>query len=289
MEYAIVIPTHNRKSLIAAFLEMLTKQTFQNFLTVVVNDGSADGTEELITEKYPNVIQLMGDGNLWWTGAVNLGIKYILDKHPSVEAIILQNDDVSIEENWVEKLVTCAEKHKNALIGCVAVDHDNPSVITYGGKQVHPWFAFSNVKNKGENISSFPSDYVVESFDLIGRGILIPVEAFSKLGLYDQKHFKHRGDTEFPLRAKKSGMKLLVTYSAVVKEMRGETSNIDIKEHYTLKDFRKKFFDFRSSAYWKYRFYYSKINAGNPLQFMIFFSCEILANLKTYFCRLKLI
>lgn len=289
MEYAIIIPTYNRKKLLSSFLEILSKQTVKNFITVVVNDGSTDGTTELLDEKYPEVIQLKGDGNLWWTGAINMGIKYVIDNHPTVKAVILQNDDVVVEANWVELLVSCAERNKGALIGCVAVDYENPSIITYGGKEVHPWFAFSNVKNKGKNISSFSPDYVTDSFDLIGRGILIPLEAFNKLGLYDQKHFKHRGDTEFPLRAKKAGMKLLVTYGAVVKEMRGETSNIDIKKHYTLWDFRKKFFDFRSSAYWKYRYYYSKINSETPLQFLIFFSCEIVANLKTYFCRLKLI
>lgn len=69
----IIIPVHNRKHFTRECLLSLRKQTFQNFKVIVVNDGSSDGTGEMIEKEFSDVILLKGDGNLWWTGATNLG------------------------------------------------------------------------------------------------------------------------------------------------------------------------------------------------------------------------
>ena len=64
----IVIPVHNRKHFTRDCLLSLRKQTFQNFTIIVIDDGSSDGTGEMIQKEFPEVVLLHGDGNLWWTG-----------------------------------------------------------------------------------------------------------------------------------------------------------------------------------------------------------------------------
>src|SRR6266566_1076605 len=74
----VVVPVFNRKSLTERFLCCMRSQSFRNFETIVVDDGSTDSTAELVSERFPEVHLLRGDGSLWWTGAINLGIRYAM-------------------------------------------------------------------------------------------------------------------------------------------------------------------------------------------------------------------
>jgi GT2 family glycosyltransferase len=69
----IIIPVHNRKQITIACLENLNAcDDLQKYHVIVVDDGSTDGTAEAIRSQYPIVEILTGDGNLWWTGAIDV-------------------------------------------------------------------------------------------------------------------------------------------------------------------------------------------------------------------------
>ena len=61
---ALVIPVYNNKEDTQEFLESLKSVTYPNFKVIIVDDGSTDGTEEMLRHDYPEVIVLKGDGNL---------------------------------------------------------------------------------------------------------------------------------------------------------------------------------------------------------------------------------
>jgi GT2 family glycosyltransferase len=71
----IVIPVHNRRDFTRECLLSLRKQTYKNFKVIIVDDGSMDGTGDMIEKDFPEVIPLKGDGELWWTGATNMGVE----------------------------------------------------------------------------------------------------------------------------------------------------------------------------------------------------------------------
>jgi len=77
MKIWICIPVFNRKDLTLKCLASLQKQTYINFKIVICDHGSTDGTTEAIHEQYPNVIVINADSSLWWTGAINLCVKYV--------------------------------------------------------------------------------------------------------------------------------------------------------------------------------------------------------------------
>src|SRR5947199_10706999 len=85
----IIVPVFNRKSLTERFLHGLRNQTFQHFETVVVDDGSTDGTAAMISERFGEVHLLRGDVNLWWQGRINLGIRYSMTRASEADSILV--------------------------------------------------------------------------------------------------------------------------------------------------------------------------------------------------------
>ena len=54
MKFLIIIPTHNEENNILFTLKSLAQQTFQDFLCVIVNDGSTDKTQEIVEDFIQN-------------------------------------------------------------------------------------------------------------------------------------------------------------------------------------------------------------------------------------------
>src|SRR5262245_11719890 len=91
----VVIPTHNRWEQARVCLSALSRATYERFETVLIEDGCVDGTAEHCKKEFPDVHILHGDGNLWWSGAINLGVEYALEH--GADAIVWLNDDNRVE------------------------------------------------------------------------------------------------------------------------------------------------------------------------------------------------
>jgi N-acetylglucosaminyl-diphospho-decaprenol L-rhamnosyltransferase len=266
----IVVPVFNRKFYTRRFIECIRKQTFRNCEIIVVDDGSTDGTAELIRAEYREVTLLTGDGNLWWTGAINMGIRYAMRQATQADAILIINDDVEVDANYLEKLFYLWQSMPRTLIGSVTVDIENAEAVYEGGFIVNWWTAKFTVLNRGEKLCKFEKNYQVDVSFLSGRGTLIPAQVFRDIGLYDERHFQQCGDTELPVRAKKAGYRLVINYGLIVKIHQTASSNVNISTRYSLKDLKEYFFNIKSDCRLKYRFFFALKTSKNPLQCIIF-------------------
>lgn len=279
--YAIVIPIYNRlqvtkeglKYIMAAVASYTRLSSRPAAIEViVVDDGSTDGSKEWIAFHYPQIRIVVGTGDLWWTGSVNMGINYALNRFADLKGIILQNDDVALDSDWLIKYLHDIETHPKSLIGCATSTLESKDRILYGGREMHIWFAREKKINHLQHRESLEKDYTTASFDLYGRGLFIPRSVFEEVGLFDQQRFKHRGDMDIPLRAKKKGYKLLVSYGAIVYELPQFAYNLDGKQRLTLKEAYTLLTDFRSSYSLKHIYYYSLIATKNAIHFIPFFA-----------------
>lgn len=271
----IVVPVHNRKALTERFLDCLSKQTFRNFTAIVVDDGSTDGTSELIRQRFPEVTLLRGDGNLWWSGATNLGVRQALLNASENDAVLVINDDLEVDPVYLERLYNVWQSSPDTLIGSVAVDLDNPDRIFCGGEKLGRWSAKSRWLNVGKKLSAFGSDHRVKVSLLNGAGTLIPASVFHEIGLYDERHFQQGGDSELAIRASNNGYSLIVAYDAVVKIHPETTAGINVQPNYTIGDLKTYFFGVRSYYRLKYRIFFAYNISRNPLAFCSFLICDI--------------
>ena len=293
---SIIIPIYNRLNITREGLEYIQaamdeynsqSQETQKYSVdlIIVDDGSTDGSPEWINENYPDVTVVKTPGNLWWTGSANFGIQYAIDNRRDLLGIIMQNDDVVVEKDWLITMAEAIDKQPRAIIGCATTTLEQKNEIQFGGTISHPWFARTIFKNKNKKRADFSKGHLESSFYLSGRGLYILLSVFKEIGLFDDKNFKHRGDIDIPLRAKKAGYKLLVAYDPIVYELPQHTFGLDIKKKITTKELYHAMVDFRSSYSLGYIYHYSKIATNNALQFAVFFFCNFSFHMKALLAR----
>lgn len=120
MIYAITA-VYNRKNITSRFVESLKAQTYKGDIHfLMVDDGSTDGTDIMVKEKYPNSTVLYGDGTLFWGGALHKAYKYLMEKGLNDDDIIFYvNDDSRLEPDYMEKAAALLKENPNDLVtGC---------------------------------------------------------------------------------------------------------------------------------------------------------------------------
>lgn len=284
----VVIPVHNRKKFTRQCLASLAKQDSNQFTVIVVDDGSSDGTSEMIRTEFPDTILLQGDGDLWWVGSINKGISVALSECKSEDYILVLNDDLIVETDYISSLADAAKNHPNAIIGSVETTVGSPNQIRSGGISVNWRTAKRKVINKDRLLGEFPKGYSITVDRLTGRGTLFPCQVFKDVGLYDDIHFKQCADTELPVRAYfRAGYPLYVSYDAVVISIPGDDEHINHQATYKVSDFREYFFGIKSNFNLKYHYWFARDVAPSTGWFVRYFVLDIARTIAHFFIRLR--
>jgi GT2 family glycosyltransferase len=243
-----IIPVHNRLSLTIKCLKSLKKQKYVKDLNIIiVDDASTDGTREYVKKNFPEITILSGNGSLFWGGAVNKGIEYVITIAKCNDWVLLANNDIEFSSNAVEELLNAAEeKKRKSLVGALTVNLDDRQTVIKSGTVVESWF-LNKTKHvyKGLKLSEISSKKTIKVDFITGRCLIHPVEIFFIAGNYDSKNFIHYGrDDEFSMRVKKHGFQTLICPNSIVfiKESNQAKKNISIESFLFI------FFNIKSSS-----------------------------------------
>jgi GT2 family glycosyltransferase len=284
----IVIPVHNRREFTRQCLMSLKMQNSQDFISIVVDDGSTDGTDVMVQEQFPETLLLKGDGNLWWVGAVNKGINHVLSTCQIDDYVLLLNDDLIVKPNYISNLMKAAENHNGAIIGSVETTMEAPDIIRNGGVVVNWMTAKRKVLNQGRHLYEFKPSTTFKVSKLTGRGTLFPTEVFRKIGLFDDIHFKQCGDTVLPARANlKAGYELLISYDAYVISQPRDTQDINRKNTYSLSDFNEYFFGIKSHFNLADHYWFARNVSPNLAWFFRYLFFDILRTIGHFLLRFR--
>jgi GT2 family glycosyltransferase len=261
----IIIPVHNRKEFTRNCLISLRQQTYKDFKVVVIDDGSTDGTAEMLSNEFPEVHVIKGDGNLWWTAATNLGVKYALENN--ADYILTLNNDTIATEDFLEKMVYWAERTPHALLGAFAIDAHTKKPV-YGGEIIN--WKWANSKFLLDILPKEQWYGLHEVTHFPGRGLLIPAEVFRKIGLYDEKHFPHyAADYDFTHRAIRAGYKVYCNYDAKLLIYPDASGDVANRKKKSLKNYYNHLFGIKGGGNIRLFTLYAFKNC--PIKFIIFF------------------
>ena len=277
-----IIPVHNRIGYTRICLNSLGGGGDTLDITVI-DDGSSDGTAEMLALDYPRVHVVRGDGNLWWTGAINAGLRSILPRAEASDAVLLLNNDTVLPSDFVERCHEALTRYPNAMIGSVVVRLDDRQTILSGGVLVNWTTAKHRNLNAGHHLDEFPPGHAVPVSVLTGRGVLLPVALVHELGLYWQERLPQYGDLEFPRRAALRGHGLWIDYGMVVYSQPEDPDRVNYRSHYRLSDIPRFFLDRRSACQLSFRFWMAMRSGPQP-RATLYFLCD-LARVVVHFLR----
>jgi GT2 family glycosyltransferase len=206
----VIIPTHNRWDELRVALTCLKNSSYPNFELVLIDDGSIDGTGRNCRSEFPSVTILEGDGNLWWSGAINLGVEHALAQ--GADAIVWLNDDNRVEPETLTQLVKSYLRQGTHSIPCARVQLIGADV-EWAGRPPR-WHA--DYESWKQPAVPLPQDFPIVH-PPGGQGVLVPAQCFRDVGVVDVKAFPHYwADHDFHYRAMKAGYKYFVATDAVV-------------------------------------------------------------------------
>jgi GT2 family glycosyltransferase len=195
-------------------LDSLASLTYPNFRLVVVDNGSTDGSTDIISKNYPKVIFVENKENLGYAKGNNVGIRYALENN--ADYIWLLNNDTVVEQNALLNMVIEAEG--DPLIGIIG------SKIYYLNSAKKIWFAGAMI-NWSRGISNHIGmnetdvgqyDYVKEIDRVAGCSMLVKREVCNRVGLFDDNFFLYVEEVDWCVRARKAGFKCLFVPSSIV-------------------------------------------------------------------------
>ena len=108
MKVWVVIVTYNGKKWLDKSIGNLLCSTIQVEI-IVIDNGSIDGTQDLIKRNYPTVNFIQSNENLGFGKANNIGIKKAYDS--GADFVFLLNQDAWVEKETIEKLVQAAKNN----------------------------------------------------------------------------------------------------------------------------------------------------------------------------------
>lgn len=272
---SIVIPVHNRREYTRQCLTCLVNQTYRNFQIIVVDDGSTDGTDDMIHREFSDVILLKGDGNLWWAEATNWGVRYAqAHQKPGSENFVLTlNDDTRVDSNYLQTLLDAYQLYKPCLIGSISVNSENPNKLEFAGTSMELYTASG--RHLAEDYKYNYQQLIreksyIESDSLPGRGTLIPMSVFSTIGLFNSEKYPHyMADIEFSLRARKAGHRLIVNTKSVVQEF-VDATGIQVEKGVSFRQFVNGFTSIKSSTNLTVRYHFALAHSRTKLLYFCF-------------------
>jgi GT2 family glycosyltransferase len=256
----VVIPVFNRLPYTRACLNSLRQQTRTDFRVVVVDDGSTDGTAEVLATEFPEVDVVTGDGNLYWTAGVNVGIRRALAL--GATRVLTMNNDVLALPDFIERMLAYADQHPTAVLGALELDAATGEPV-YGGERLD-WS--TNTRHDllkeltpGERHGLHPVTY------LPGRGLLIPLAVIEAIGLFDEKRLPHYlADFDYTSVARRHGFPVFCNYDARLSTYPEESGQEQTRRQRSLRGYLQHLFGIRGGGNLRNFTHFSLKNCPTP-------------------------
>jgi GT2 family glycosyltransferase len=225
-ELSIILVCWNNKDYLEPCLNSLIDSNVRfTFDVVVVDNGSTDGSQEMLREKFPDVRIIQNDNNAGLGRASNQGIEATTGRY-----ILLLNNDTIVNGPSLDNMVKFLDT--------------NPSVGAVGGKLLNPdgsvqscYYNFPSLKEEflvatrlGQLIrEGYPG--IIQDDDVRSVGwmssacLMLRRSALDKVGLLDDDYFIYSDEVDLQYRMKKAGWHMYYLPNVVTIHYGGRSMN----------------------------------------------------------------
>ena len=238
----ILLPVHNRREITRGFVECLKAQTFSDYHLVLIDDGSTDGTAEMVKENIPSTTILRGNGDWWWAGSLQRGLDWLKESGTDDKALVLFiNDDVHFVPDYLARAVrVMADKSRVLVLSRFRTPGSGQIMET--GVSVNLRILSFNISDSAERINCLST-----------RGLFAYWEDIRSIGGFYPKLLPHYlSDYEYTIRAYRKGFKCETSGELLIEPNDDTTGYREINEE-SFARFLRKYISKKSAvnpAYW---------------------------------------
>jgi len=207
---AVIVPNWNGLRFIERCLKSLSVQSFDDFETVVVDNGSTDGSAELVKTKFPMVRLVQLPSNFGFSVAINAGVN-----ETASEYVAFLNNDTEVDSAWLSELVRALDSEPTAGSAASKILWDNARDRIYAAGD------FFCAEGFGGNIGSGMTDGPafadpVAVFSASACASLYRRRVLDEIGPLSERFFIFYEDIDLGFRAQLAGWPCIYTPSASV-------------------------------------------------------------------------
>lgn len=196
-------------------VESCRKLSYPNFRILLVDNGSSDGSESMLRQRFSDAEIIQTGANLGFAGGNNIGIRYAIEH--GADYIWLLNNDTVVEPDSLSALVRGVEKDSRiGMVGSKIRYYESPNVLWYAGAVLdscrphHLHHLGIREEDRGQY------DEVCETGYVTGCSLLAKREMIEEVGLLEEGLFLYFEDSDWNARAKKAGWKVMYSPASLV-------------------------------------------------------------------------
>jgi GT2 family glycosyltransferase len=206
-EVSIIVLNWNGLADTLACLESLSQLDYPSIHVVVIDNGSNDGSPDIIRRTYPEVQLFEAGENLGYVGGNNLGLDYACSRN-SVYALLLNNDTVVAPE-FLRKMVEFAETDPRiGVVGPTIYYAEVEDVIWSAGGKLDRRTGLTLLDGMDEiDLGQFGEAPRQVDF-VTGCALMVKTAVIKDVGKLDSRFFAYFEENELCVRVTRAGYKI---------------------------------------------------------------------------------
>jgi GT2 family glycosyltransferase len=215
---SVIIVNWNARGHLRECLQSVSMSTYSETEVLVSDNGSTDGSQEMIRTEYPFVKTIQNSENLGFAVASNVAVL-----SAGGDFLFLVNNDAKIHPECVKKLlkVACSDR-KIGILGCkVYLTGRGAKILEHAGGVIYPSGYTTNIgylqSDRGQYNLVRDVDYVVGAAMMVRRSVI------ERVGLLDPLFGLYYEETDLCYRARKAGFRVVYVPDAIVHHLRAMT------------------------------------------------------------------
>lgn len=214
----VIIPNWNGREFLRPCLGSLREQHFEDFDTIVVDNGSSDGSLRMVAEEFPGVRAVSLGENRGFSAAVNAGIR-----SSRTELVALLNNDTEQDPRWLAALVEASGTRAEAgFFASKLVSFSDHRLLDGAGDALRlsglPYRLGHGERDRGQ------FDAPAYVFGACGAAALYRKSMLEEIGLFDEDFVSYCEDGDLSFRAQLAGYKCLYVPDSVVYHIGGAST-----------------------------------------------------------------
>lgn len=244
MDVSIIIVNYNTKELTRNCLKSIYEHTYDIDFEVIVSDnGSVDGSIEMIKNEFPQVILIENNANLGFGAANNRGLKIANGKYVfylNSDTVLLNNAVKIFFDYWENS----SEKEKIGALGCILKDE-------YGNR-IHSGDIFPRYKNEIIKLIKTNASIRINSFlaklhfcQVHSKKSVIKKDCFPSIeyvtgadlfllnndfAIFDESYFLYFEETDLQYRMSKNNLNRILISGPEIVHLTGKSNNVEKNE-----------------------------------------------------------